>query len=198
VKKVRKKIKPARPLHNRPRQQPKIPKSKYAIIEHILDFQDIYWKYPQEGFPDVLGFPLEDFVKAIREEPKLLYEEKYILDYRPELIYQGHSLVKVIIDKLQLVFSKVSSDPNSIRRAIEAKGWIEQFFDAAKHGITHRLVFPGGKPRKTRNTIKQEYDALCVRLTNFFLRGFKDFVQVNKKFIKLNFDDKNFQLLIRF
>jgi len=188
----------------------KIPKSKHAIIQGVVVTDWLFSGKPlkREGFPDILGFSLERAVKAVREEPKLLYDENYILNLKPELVCQGESFIKVIIERLQNVFIETLQNPNTtetekIKRIVEAREWIKKLFDAAKFGIIDQVDFPGGHPPKNIKdieVIKKEYGILYEKLIHFMKKNFASYIQEKRRFHRLKFPEGKVidQVMIKF
>lgn len=157
-------------------------KKRFALS--FLDLEilqnELTIKGMHKGFPDILSSPefLSQLVDAIKNNPRLLYDETYVIQKHPRLIYKGKSFIKVIIHKLQVKLLEAMrssySRPGSLDECLDAMDWILKIFDATKVGfldlVTYHLL--KGRPRKIpmSTNIKTELNA---KWTTFRDKGLK-------------------------
>jgi len=187
----------------------KRPKSRAEILIST-EIQDLFTEDSKKGFPDFLECNelLEILINEIRNEPRLLYDEIYVINNRPNLAYHGHSIIKIIINKLRRAFITSKEKPDStetwedfdkfvdafrnvdVNRLIEAREWLIKIFDAAISGLKDIVDFPGGRPKRSGQNIKQEYEYLCKKLKAFMKSSYPNCIQEKRNFTRLKFPEE--------
>lgn len=152
---------------NQPNNKRKTSFKKKLALHRFLDLEllkdELTRKGMQKGHPDILSSPrfLQQLVDAIKDNPRLLYDEIYVTQNHKLLIYKGESYIKVVINKLLVkllaVMHSPKSRPLSIEECSKAMDWILKIFEAAKVGVSNFVMqsFPRGRPRKASVPINE-------------------------------------------
>lgn len=155
---------------------------KKRLAPQFLDLEilenELTIKGMQEGHPDILSLPLQEIIDAIKDNPRLLYDETYVIQKHPLWNYKGESYIKVIINKLQVKFLEAMRspyyNPGSLDECLDAMDWILKIFNAAKTGLLGLAIqpFKKGRPRKipVPTTIRTE---LKTKWNTFRDKGLK-------------------------